>query len=52
LRIARSALAYGLSRGLHLGPVGAYVAIAVAFSAVAVVSVTLFRRGTWKTVKI
>jgi len=45
-------LAYLLSRGLDLGPLGAYVAIAVAFSAVAVVSVALFRRGTWKTVKI
>jgi putative MATE family efflux protein len=45
-------LAMLLARGLHLGPTGAYVAIAAAFSAVAVVSVTLFRRGRWKTVKV
>ena len=41
-----------LARGFSLGPSGAYVAITVAFSAVAVVSVTLFRRGRWKTVKV
>lgn len=45
-------LAYVLSGPLGLGPVGAYVAIAVAFSAMAVVSVVLFRRGTWKTIKV
>jgi putative MATE family efflux protein len=45
-------LAMLLARGLGLGPTGAYVAIAVAFSAVAVVSIALFRRGRWKTVKV
>ncbi|HLK89977.1 MAG TPA: MATE family efflux transporter [Polyangia bacterium] len=45
-------LAMVLARGLALGPTGAYVAIAVAFSAVAVVSIALFRRGNWKSVKV
>ncbi len=45
-------LALLLARGLGLGPTGVYVAITAAFSAVAVVSITLFRRGRWKTVKI
>ncbi len=45
-------LAMVLARGLALGPTGAYVAIAVAFSAVAVVSIALFRRGHWKSVKV
>jgi putative MATE family efflux protein len=46
-------LAYVLSRPfLPFGPGGAYAAIAVAFSAMAVVSVVLFRRGRWKRVTI
>ena len=45
-------LAYVLSRPLGLGPTGAFVAITAAFSAVAVVSVVLFRRGRWKRVKM
>ena len=45
-------LALLLARGLWLGPTGVYVAITAAFSAVAVVSITLFRRGRWKTVKV
>jgi putative MATE family efflux protein len=45
--------AYLLSRpALHLGPTGAYLAITAAFSATAVISVTLFRRGRWKVVKV
>ena len=45
-------LAAVLARLLGLGPVGAYLAIPLAFSAMAVVSVVLFRRGAWKTVKV
>ena len=46
-------VAYLLSRPLlPLGPLGAYLAITLAFSAMAVVSVVLFRRGHWKTVKV
>jgi putative MATE family efflux protein len=45
-------LAYLLSHVLRLGPLGAYLSIAAAFSAEAVASVILFRRGRWKTVKV
>jgi putative MATE family efflux protein len=45
-------LAFVLARVLQLGPIGAYLAITAAFSATAVVSVTLFRRGRWRTVKV
>lgn len=45
-------LAYLLSRTFGWGPVGAYVATTAAFSAMAVVSVGLFRRGRWRTVKL
>jgi putative MATE family efflux protein len=41
-------LAYLLAKPLGLGPTGVYVAIAVAFSVMAVVSAILFRRGGWK----
>jgi putative MATE family efflux protein len=45
-------LAYALSRQPWLGSSGAFLAITIAFCAVAVVSVTLFRRGAWKKVKV
>ncbi len=45
-------LAFLLARVVGAGSVGAYVAIAVAFSAMAVVAVTLFRRGGWKNVRV
>ncbi|MGH9304865.1 MAG: MATE family efflux transporter, partial [Acidimicrobiales bacterium] len=45
-------LALALARPLHLGPTGAYVSITAAFSAVAVVSLLLFRRGRWKAVTV
>jgi len=45
-------LAAVLARVLGFGPLGAYLAIPIAFSAMAVVSVVLFRRGAWKTVKV
>jgi hypothetical protein len=41
-----------LAHARGLGPVGAYLAIAAAFSALAVASVALFRRGGWKLVKL
>jgi putative MATE family efflux protein len=41
-----------LARGLSFGPSGAYASITAAFSVMAVVSVTLFRRGRWKTVRV
>jgi MATE family, multidrug efflux pump len=41
-------LAFVLSKPLGYGPRGVYVAVAVAFSMLAVVSAVLFRRGRWK----
>ena len=45
-------LAALLARGLGLGPTGAYAAITAAFSVAAAVSVALFKRGRWKTVRL
>jgi putative MATE family efflux protein len=41
-------LAFVLSKTLGMGPRGVYIAVAVAFSTLAVVSAVLFRRGKWK----
>jgi putative MATE family efflux protein len=41
-------LAYVLAHRLGLGPNGAFAAVMIAFSAYAVVSAALFRKGTWK----
>ena len=41
-------LAYVLARTLGVGPAGAFLAIAVAFSMLAVVSAFIFRLGRWK----
>jgi putative MATE family efflux protein len=45
-------LAYSLAIVVGLGPRGVYIAIAIAESMVAVVSILLFRRGKWKTRKV
>ncbi len=45
-------LAYGLAVWLDIGPQGVYIAIAIAFSLAAVVSVVLFQRGKWKLIKV
>ncbi|HXU64589.1 MAG TPA: MATE family efflux transporter [Polyangia bacterium] len=45
-------LAALLAHGLGAGPTGAYAAITTAFSVAAAVSVALFRRGRWKTVRV
>ncbi|HEY0706681.1 MAG TPA: MATE family efflux transporter [Polyangia bacterium] len=45
-------LAYLLSRPLGLGPTGVFTSITVAFCTMTVVSVLVFRRGKWKTVKV
>jgi putative MATE family efflux protein len=41
-------LAWFLAREAGLGPTGAFIAITVAFSMIAVLSAVLFRRGRWK----
>ena len=45
-------LAWLLSHGLGHGPVGVFVAIALAESSLAVVSALVFRRGRWKTKQV
>lgn len=45
-------LAYFLSIVLGMGPKGTFIAVALAFSLHAVVSVVLFRKGKWKEVKV
>src|SRR5581483_9692149 len=45
-------MAYVVSRLLGVGPTGVYLAITLAFSLVALVSVTIFKRGRWKLVKV
>jgi Na+-driven multidrug efflux pump len=37
---------------LNYGPKGTYLAIVIAESLLAVVSILIFRRGKWKTIKI
>jgi putative MATE family efflux protein len=45
-------LAYVLSTYSHLGPKGVYMAIAIAESVLAVVSIIVFKQGKWKLVKV
>ncbi len=45
-------LAWLLAKETSLGVMGVFWAIAIAESAIAVVAILVFRRGTWKTVKI
>jgi putative MATE family efflux protein len=45
-------LAWALSHPLGLGPDGAFIAVAVAFSTFAILSVVFFRRGRWKTRRV
>lgn len=45
-------LAFLLAHHFELGPAGVFTAITVAFCLVAVISVTMFRRGKWKQIKV
>jgi putative MATE family efflux protein len=45
-------LAYLLSITFEYGPTGTYLAIVIAESVLAIVSILIFRRGKWKTVKV
>ena len=45
-------LAYVLSVHAGMGPYGVFIAIAVAFSTLALVSALIFRRGTWKLQRV
>ncbi|MGB4845659.1 MAG: MATE family efflux transporter [Ferruginibacter sp.] len=45
-------LAYALAKYLKMGPVGVYIAIGVSETALAIVSIIVFRKGKWKLVKV
>ena len=45
-------LAWALAKFLKMGPTGVYIAIGVAESVLAIVSIIIFRKGKWKLVKV
>ena len=45
-------LAWVLAKFLKLGPTGVYIAIGVAETFLAIISIVIFRRGKWKLVKV
>lgn len=45
-------LAWVLAKFLKMGPTGVYIAIGVAESVLAIVSIIIFRKGRWKLVKV
>lgn len=45
-------LAFVLAKWLHLGALGAFIAIPVAETAIAIAAYILFKRGRWKLVKV
>ena len=45
-------LAYLLSKGFNMGPVGAFIAIPVAETAIAIATYIIFKKGKWKAVKV
>ena len=45
-------VAWVLAYPLGLGPTGVFIAVAVAFSVLALVSAAIFRRGRWKTRRV
>lgn len=45
-------LAWLLAKFLKMGPTGVYIAIGVAESVLAIVSILIFRKGRWKLVKV
>jgi len=45
-------LAYMLAKVFQLGPLGVYIAIPVAETAITIAAIIVFRRGKWKLVKI
>jgi putative MATE family efflux protein len=45
-------LAYFMALTLDLGPIGVFWAITIAEVLIAIVAIILFKRGTWKTIKV
>ncbi len=52
LWIGQIPIAWCLSKSLGFGPVGAFIAVPVAYSLLAIFSWLLFKRGKWKTQKV
>lgn len=45
-------LAYTLAKGFQMGPVGAFIAVPVAETAIAIAAYIIFKKGKWKNVKV
>ena len=45
-------LAYLLAKGFHLGPMGAFIGIPVAETAIAIAAYIIFKKGKWKEIKV
>jgi Na+-driven multidrug efflux pump len=45
-------LAYLLAKGFSMGPMGAFIAVPVAETGIAVAAFVLFKKGKWKQVKV
>jgi len=45
-------LAYFLAKFLKLGPTGVYMAIGIAESMLAIISIVIFKKGKWKFIKV
>lgn len=45
-------LAYILAKGFHWGPSGAFIAVPVAETAIAIIAYIIFKKGKWKTKKV
>ncbi len=45
-------IAWGLSKSLGFGPVGAFISVPAAYSLLAIMSWFLFKGGKWKTQKV
>lgn len=45
-------LAYTLAKGFDMGPVGAFTAVPIAETGIAIAAYFVFKKGKWKTVKV
>jgi putative MATE family efflux protein len=45
-------LAYTLAKGFDLGPIGAFLAVPIAETAIATAAYIIFKKGKWKTIKV
>ncbi|MDP4262745.1 MAG: MATE family efflux transporter, partial [Bacteroidota bacterium] len=45
-------LAYTLAKGFNFGPVGAFIAVPVAETGIAIAAYIIFKKGKWKKVKV